>query len=119
VFYLLTQFTTFFSSNGTYIRKRCTFKKLLKSHIFIFDSAPFQISVSLQQILCFTFSQTLKCFLVSKVHIKEIGALSKKYKITYFLCALSDFFIFASKFVLFLLTQFTICLSFQRYLSKK
>jgi len=154
-------------SKGTYQRKRCTFKNNIKSHIFILQCA-------LSDFFIFTLNFVLptdtvyNVFLFPKVPSKEIGALSKKtfcffavcpvrflylcikicvlptytvlmfscFKGTYqrnrctfknnikshifiLQCALSDFFIFASKFVLFLLTQFEICFSFQRYLSKK
>jgi len=131
VFYLFTQFAMFSFFKGTYQRNRCTFKKILKSHIFIFDSAPCQIYLSLHQILCFTYLQSLQIFFFLqrnisffKVPIKEIGALSKKkYKITFFnflQCALSDFFIFTPKIVFYLLTKLKkFIIVFQRYLPKK
>ncbi len=72
-----TVYKVFFNSKGTYHRNRCTFKKNLKSHIFIFYSAPCQISLSLHQSLCFTYSHSLKSLLSPKIPIKEIGALSK------------------------------------------
>jgi len=55
---LLTQFTMFSIFKSTYQRNRCTCKKSLKSHIFIFYSAPGQISLFLHQNLGFTYSQS-------------------------------------------------------------
>jgi len=43
VFYLLTQFTIFSSSKDINQRNRCTFKNNIKSHIFMFYTAPCQI----------------------------------------------------------------------------
>ena len=61
-----TQFSIFSSFKGTYQRNRCTSKIMLKSHIFIFYSAPCQISLYLHQTLCFTYSHSLQLFSSSK-----------------------------------------------------
>ena len=62
---------------GSYQRNRCTFKNNIKSHIFIVYSAPC-LFLSLHQSLCFTVSHSLQFFLLPKLPIKEIGALSIK-----------------------------------------
>ena len=54
------QFCLYFK--GTYQRNRCTFKINIKSHIFIFYSAPCQIALSLHQKLCFPSSYSLPFF---------------------------------------------------------
>ena len=62
---------------GTNQRKSCNLKNNIKAHVFIFYSAPCQIVLYLHQSLCYTYSHSLKCFPLPKVHIIEIGALTK------------------------------------------
>ena len=111
-----------FPKVGTYQIKRCTYKNNIKSQICISYSAPCQISLSLHQNLCFTYAHSFQFFLLSKVPMKEIGALYKSniHKITYFhfwQCALSNFFIFTSHIVFYILTKLKICFFIQRYLT--
>jgi len=76
----------------------------------------------LHRSLCVIYLHILPCFLFSKVPTKEIGALSKNIKIPYFhflQCARSDFFIFTSHMVFYILTKQTYFFFFQRYLPKK
>ena len=87
------------------------FQKYITSHIFICYSAPCQISLSLHQSLFFTYSHNLFLFIFQIYLSKKQVKFTKKIKIPYihFLqCVLSDFFIFASKFVFYLLSMFTI-----------
>jgi len=63
---------------GTYQRNRCTFKKKLKSHIYIFYSVPGQISLYLHQYVCFTYSKSYQYFFFfhwyqpkKRVHFKK------------------------------------------------
>ena len=126
MFFLLTQFILFSSSKGTYQRNRCSFKNNIKLHIFIFIVRPVRFIY-----LCIKFC-AVPAHTVTKVLIKDLGALSKNFylfiqftmfsyaKVPYkelskkiqnpifsFLqCALSDIFIFTSKFLFNLLTQF-------------
>jgi len=68
MFYLLTQFTKFFLIPKVPLTEIGVLsKKNLKSHIFNFYSAPCQISLSLHQSFCFTYSHSLKFFLLPKV----------------------------------------------------
>jgi len=109
--YLLIQFTII-SSPKVANKKRCTFKNNRKSHIFFFYSAPCHISLSLHQSLYFSifllteftmFSSLKGTYQRNKCTFKN----NIKSHITSFLqCALPDCFIFASKFVFYLLTQF-------------
>jgi len=101
----------FFYSNGTYI-KWCTFKKRLKSHIFSFKSAPCQIFF----IFAWKFFRYLRTQFSIFSSFKGTYQRKKctfkkmvKYHIFFFLqCALSGFFIFASKLLFYLLKQLTI-----------
>jgi hypothetical protein len=92
----LTKLTIFFLFSKVPIKeKRYIFKNNIKSQICISYSAPCQISLSLLQSLCFTYSSSLKSVHPPKIPIKEIGALSKIIYnlIFHFLqCALSYFF---------------------------
>ena len=107
----------FFVLKGTYQRNRCTFQNSIKSNIFIFDSAPCQISLYLHHIFFLHNHKVNNFFFFFQRYLpKKKVHFQKLYKITnlHFLqCALSDFFIFASKLVLYLRTQFSIFSSFK------
>ena len=122
-FYIITKLTIFFSfSKGTYQRKRCTFKNNKKSHIFSFTVRPVRF-LHLYIKFCFTYQHKLQCFPFSKGTFQRNRCAFKnniKPHILFFLqCALSDFFIFASKFVFCLLIQFTMFSCFKGTYQKK